>query len=102
MADSPQARPGLTRPDLTRPDLIRVDLIRAVALARSGDWDAAHRIVQRHESDPLACWLHACLHRIEGDAENARYWYARSPHRYGEFAEADAAAELDAIARLLG
>lgn len=42
-----------------------------------GDWDAAHRIAQDDESRDAA-WVHAYLHRKEGDASNARYWYARS------------------------
>ncbi len=48
--------------------------------ARSGDWDAAHRIVMS-ESTREAAWVHAYLHRLEGDADNAAYWYreARRP-----------------------
>lgn len=72
------------------------DLKRALELARAGDWHAAHAIVQQDESDPLSCWLHACLHKIEGDAGNARYWYQRSGGRlFEDFA--DAKEELAAI-----
>ena len=39
-----------------------------------GDWDAAHKIVQDIESE-TAAWVHAYLHRKEGDESNARYWY---------------------------
>lgn len=74
----------------------REDLKRALDLARAGDWHAAHAIVQQDESDPLSCWLHACLHKIEGDAGNARYWYRRTAgRRYEDFA--DPAGELEAI-----
>jgi hypothetical protein len=52
-------------------------LIRAIELADDGNWDEAHRIVQQFE-DPLACWLHANLHREEGDLGNAQYWYRRA------------------------
>ena len=52
-------------------------LSQAVRLAREGDWRAAHAIVQRHEGDAQADWIHAVLHRIEGDLDNARYWYRR-------------------------
>ncbi len=45
--------------------------------ALAGEWDAAHRIVQKYEDDETACWIHAVLHRIKGDAANARYWYRR-------------------------
>jgi hypothetical protein len=73
----------------------RPDLVRAVDLALAGDWSGAHAIVQAHEDDATACWIHACLHKIEGDAENSRYWYRRS----GQFFESypDAKAELAAI-----
>ena len=52
-------------------------LTRAVRLARDGDWQGAHEIVQRHEGEACADWLHAVIHRIEGDLGNARYWYRR-------------------------
>lgn len=78
----------------------REDLKRAAALAQSGDWDGAHKIVQQDEADPLSCWLHACLHKIEGDTDNARYWYARSGGRaYTD--HHDPRAELAAIAAAL-
>ena len=70
------------------------DLIRAVELAGAGDWEAAHRIVQARE-DRAAYWLHALLHKIEGDETNSRYWYARAGRAYEEYAEP--AAELAAI-----
>jgi hypothetical protein len=52
-------------------------LIDAVRRAREGDWRGAHEIVQQHEGDARADWLHAVLHRIEGDVGNAGYWYRR-------------------------
>ena len=42
------------------------------------DWDTAHDIAQQHEGDPACDWVHAHLHRREGDAENAAYWYRRA------------------------
>ncbi len=42
-----------------------------------GDWEAAHRLVQDLETRDAA-WVHAYLHRKEGDADNARYWYRRA------------------------
>jgi hypothetical protein len=51
------------------------DLSKALALLRQGDWEAAHRIVQRDEVSPLACWAHGIVHLMEGDTSNARYWY---------------------------
>jgi hypothetical protein len=46
------------------------------------EWDAAHRVVQEQD-DADSAWVHAHLHRVEGDLANARYWYARAgraPH----------------------
>jgi hypothetical protein len=42
-----------------------------------GDWDAAHRVAQDVD-DATGAWVHAYLHRKEGDAGNAAYWYARA------------------------
>lgn len=42
-----------------------------------GDWAAAHATVQDLDT-PAAAWVHAYLHRREGDDSNARYWYARA------------------------
>ena len=54
------------------------DLRRAIDLALADSWDAAHRIVQVDETGATAAWIHAVLHKIEGDAANARYWYRRA------------------------
>jgi hypothetical protein len=77
----------------------RQDMIRAVDLAIAGDWDGAHKIAQQDETDPTSCWIHAVLHKIEGDAGNARYWYARAGQSYEAFP--DPKAELAAIKALL-
>ena len=53
------------------------DLLRAVELALAGNWDAAHQLVQQYE-DSTAAWIHAVLHKIEGDLANSRYWYRRA------------------------
>jgi hypothetical protein len=74
------------------------ELIRAVELTRAGDWEGAHRIVQARE-DRTACWLHALLHKIEGDEANSRYWYARAGRAYEAYE--DPAAELAAIREAL-
>jgi hypothetical protein len=42
-----------------------------------GNWEAAHRIVQ-DESDADSAWVHAYLHRVEGDLSNAGYWYRQA------------------------
>jgi hypothetical protein len=71
------------------------DLTRAVDVALAGDWETAHALAQRHEGDAMADWLHAVLHKIEGDVDNSRYWYARVAHTFEEYA--DPRAELAAI-----
>jgi hypothetical protein len=48
-----------------------------VEKALGGDWQAAHLVAQDHEGEPLANWLHAVVHRMEGDLSNASYWYRR-------------------------
>ncbi len=52
-------------------------LIEAMELDAIEDWEAAHRIVQ-HWDTPEANWIHAYLHRKEGDTWNANYWYDRA------------------------
>ena len=44
-----------------------------------GDWDAAHDLAQR-AGDEAGAWVHAYLHRKEGDTGNAQYWYSRAGH----------------------
>ena len=42
----------------------------------NGDWNTAHRVIQAGDSEEDA-WVHAYLHRKEGDIDNAHYWYRR-------------------------
>lgn len=51
--------------------------LAALWWAKKGDWDKAHRIVM-DEHGREAAWVHAYLHRVEGDDANARYWYAQA------------------------
>jgi hypothetical protein len=51
--------------------------LAALWWAAKGDWDAAHKIVQ-DEDTAEAAWVHAYLHRVEGDLGNAGYWYRRA------------------------
>jgi hypothetical protein len=57
-------------PDLT-------PALRALWTDGHGDWDGAHRIAQDIEG-PTGAWVHAYLHRKEGDAGNAGYWYRQA------------------------
>jgi hypothetical protein len=45
--------------------------------AAKGNWDQAHRIVQ-DDASREAAWVHAYLHRVEGDLGNAGYWYRQA------------------------
>ena len=51
--------------------------LAALWWAAKGDWDAAHKIVM-NEDNKDAAWVHAYLHRVEGDLSNAGYWYRRA------------------------
>jgi hypothetical protein len=53
---------------------LKETLLEALETEKQGDWDLAHSIVQNLEH-PLACRIHAYLHRKEPDPGNARYWY---------------------------
>ena len=50
---------------------------RAVELLEAGAWQQAHEIVQQ-ETSALAAWLHGIVHTLEGDLDNARYWYRKA------------------------
>jgi hypothetical protein len=41
------------------------NLLQAIDLAVAGKWNAAHEIVQQYETDTIAAWIHAVLHKIE-------------------------------------
>src|SRR3954449_1975921 len=51
--------------------------LAALWWAAKGDWDKAHKIVM-NEEPAEAAWVHAYLHRVEGDLVNAGYWYRQA------------------------
>jgi hypothetical protein len=71
--DRPEAPPFATR------------MLRAVWHGLRGEWDAAHELAQAQD-DAEGAWVHAWLHRLEGDLGNADYWYQRAhrPSRRGD------------------
>jgi hypothetical protein len=71
------------------------ELLQVVELALAGKWDAAHEVVQQSEDDATAAWIHAVLHKMEGDLGNARYWYRRADRM--EHVADEPRAELAAI-----
>ena len=51
--------------------------LRALWHEAKGDWEQAHRLAQAEKSEAGA-WVHAYLHRVQGDEANAGYWYRRA------------------------
>jgi len=51
--------------------------LQALWLEKSGDWHAAHDLCDSIP-EPNGSWIHAYLHRVEGDLNNAAYWYNRA------------------------
>lgn len=85
------ARSGSAPPD-------GLDLaLRALWWAAGGDWARAHETAQQGK-DAAAAWVHAWLHRQEGDLSNADYWYRRAGRRR---MEGPLEAEWSAIAEAL-
>ena len=74
--ESPHPPAGLGKP------------LEALWHAGRGEWEQAHRIVMSAKSRDAA-WVHAYLHRQEGDLDNARYWYrqAKQPEFTGSLEE---------------
>ncbi len=62
----------------------REQLLISLELLKKGDFqpgtqmEMAHQICQRHEGSTFYDWVHALVHRIEGDDANAGYWYRRA------------------------
>jgi hypothetical protein len=51
--------------------------VQALWYDANGNWDKAHQLIQ-DLADSNAAWIHAYLHRKEGDLWNADYWYNRA------------------------
>jgi len=83
--------------DATTPPADATPPLRALWHGLRGDWRAAHEIVQA-EDDQGSAWVHAWLHRVEGDLDNAGYWYRRAGR---PVASGETRAEALAIARAL-
>ena len=71
-------------------------LAQALQHLAAGEWQRAHEIVQEDKSS-LASWMHGIVHTLEGDLDNARYWYRRAKR---EFPGAGAVQQEIAAARL--
>ncbi len=62
--------------------------LQALWMEARGDWHQAHIAVQS-EKDAEAAWVHAYLHRKEGDLSNASYWYRRASRTPAELTLAE-------------
>lgn len=67
--------------------------LRALWHLEKGEWDAAHALVQE-DASRAGAWVHAHVHRLEGDLWNARYWYGQAGQKTGE---GDLALEREAM-----
>jgi len=61
----------------TEPPPAISDYLRSLWYDGKGEWKRSHEIIQDIE-DSTAAWIHAYLHRKEGDIGNADYWYRRA------------------------
>ena len=52
--------------------------LQALWWSGRNDWERAHGCVQQREGEAECDWVHAYLHRVEGDLSNAGYWYRRA------------------------
>ena len=71
--------------------------LRALWMEADNDWDGAHDALQGQPDGNGSAWVHAYLHRVEGDLPNADHWYRRAnqpssstplPEEWGEIARA--------------
>lgn len=72
---------------------------QAVEALEANQWNQAHEIVQNMETI-AAYWLHGILHTIEGDLDNARYWYGRAGRPFSQ--TTSVAGEIKALKEQLG
>ena len=86
-----ESLPGEVMPSLPHPAL------KALWTDAHDDWDGAHEFVQSDNSRESS-WVHAYLHRKEGDLSNAGYWYSRAQY---PVCKSTLEAEWEEIARTL-
>lgn len=59
-------------------------LLQALWYAAKGDWEKSHELAQ-DVNTPDGSWVHAYLHRKEGDQFNAKYWYSRANQKMPDY-----------------
>ena len=87
-------RESLSQPAPPRPENVA---LTGLWWDAKGDWTRAHESAQQDEG-PAGAWVHAYLHRKEGDASNAEYWYNRAGRKHSS---ASFEIEWDEIAKAL-
>lgn len=70
------------------PPAVWPDALKALWFDAKGDWEGSHNIAQDMDST-MGSWIHAYLHRKEGDAFNAAYWYRKAGKDYTEISVKD-------------
>ncbi len=78
---------------------VRIMIKKAIQALETNDWDAAHEMVQKMDSIE-ARWLHGIVHMIEGDVDNARYWYGRAGRPFSQDTKVEE--EIRALKEKLG
>lgn len=64
--------------------MTKLELLRHAAdFLAKGDWQRAHALAQEDESK-TGCWNHGIVHVLEGDLDNARYWFGRAGRPFPE------------------
>ncbi|WP_108422911.1 hypothetical protein [Flagellimonas amoyensis] len=70
--------------DLTAPPTDWPESLQSLWFAAKEDWDASHNIAQDIHTS-MGSWIHAYLHRWEGDKWNAGYWYRQAGRPFPEY-----------------
>ena len=68
----------------SEPDSDWSDGLKAIWFDAAGNWEASHEIAQEMHTE-LGSWIHAYLHRKEGDMFNAEYWYRRANRPFPKY-----------------
>lgn len=72
----------------SQPPIEWPEALKALWYDANGDWEASHDIAQDLDNT-LGSWIHAYLHRKEGDTFNAGYWYRRAKREFPEISLAE-------------
>ena len=67
--------------------------LKALWFDAKGDWEASHNIAQDLHNQ-LGSWIHAYLHRKEGDRFNAGYWYRQANRPFSKLSLEDELKEI--------